>query len=305
MTVKTNNVVSTDWVKHVITFDCGGSIWLKCMAGVCNKCRQAQPHLSDSWCLACSAHEALGNEFRSVWGQPGSRAIATDIICSSLRQVRALRRFGVAVAVKTGSTPLEGASLHPSSKSSGAEPRETGTGPILTPAPHVKEEESQESESGSSEPEEPQESAKEEKKVTEDAAHKTTAAKSKAKQERSPVPRRRQEERARSDEGKERKKKRSPSSARSHEGRRHQVPEGPRSSRDHWRHPESERDRRHSHKKEKVDRRERKRYRPGHRGGSRHQKLEKGLEDPYRRFHLPQPDAFWDGQHANIYPAQW
>ena len=64
----------------------------------CHKCRQALPHESDSWCLGCSAVEALSLELRNIWGSPGSRAVATDIICSGLRQVRALRRLGVSGA---------------------------------------------------------------------------------------------------------------------------------------------------------------------------------------------------------------
>ena len=61
----------------------------------CHKCRQAVPHESDSWCLGCSAVEALSLELRNIWGSPGSRSVATDIVCSSLRQVRALRRLGL------------------------------------------------------------------------------------------------------------------------------------------------------------------------------------------------------------------
>eukprot|EP00435_Cladocopium_sp_Y103_P021324 s1676_g5.t1 len=63
---------------------------------MCNKCGQADPHLSDSWCLACTAHEAIGGELRLSWGLPGTHALATDILVSAVRQVRALRRLGIA-----------------------------------------------------------------------------------------------------------------------------------------------------------------------------------------------------------------
>ena len=283
----------------------GVAIWLNCMAGLCNKCGQTQPHLSDSWCLACAAHEALGAEIKSYWGQPGSRSIATDILCSSLRQIRALRRFGVAVAASAGSTPQEGASLHPRGKTSGAEPRESGSAPVLKPAPNVKEEESQESESESSETEAAPEKRDPGEKAEEETAHRTTAAKSKAKSDRSPVPRRRHEDRGKSEDTKDERSKRSRSSGKSRERKKQHFAEEPRPSRDHWRHPESDRKKSRSRKRSKAEKKERKRFRPGHRGGSRHQKFERGLEDPYRRFHLPHPGAFWDGQHASIYPAQW
>ena len=71
------------------------------MAVRCNKCGQDSPHLSDSWCLSCAAVEALAGDVRCAWGISGwhtSRAVATDIITSSVRQVRAIRRLGLAGA---------------------------------------------------------------------------------------------------------------------------------------------------------------------------------------------------------------
>ena len=72
-----------------------GSNW---MSLSCNRCKQAPPHLSDSWCLACTAVEALGAELQANWGQVGARAVAHDLLCSAVRQIRALRRISTAGA---------------------------------------------------------------------------------------------------------------------------------------------------------------------------------------------------------------
>lgn len=64
----------------------------------CNKCRQAARHQSDSWCLGCAAWEQVGAELSSSWNSPGARLIATDLLVSTLRQIRAVRRLGQAGA---------------------------------------------------------------------------------------------------------------------------------------------------------------------------------------------------------------
>ena len=78
----------------------------------CNKCRQWEPHLGDSWCLGCSAVEALNGE-RAGWGIGGSRQVAHDILTSAVRQLRALRRLGLATGAAQGAgsrrAPEEGA----------------------------------------------------------------------------------------------------------------------------------------------------------------------------------------------------
>ena len=66
------------------------------MSRRCNKCGQAAPYLSATWCLGCNVVEALTGELRLAWGLGGSRAVATDILVSATRQVRALRRLGIA-----------------------------------------------------------------------------------------------------------------------------------------------------------------------------------------------------------------
>lgn len=64
----------------------------------CNKCGQTEPHLGDSWCLGCAAVEALTGELRCAWGTQGTRLLAHDILSTAVRQIRAVRRLGIAGA---------------------------------------------------------------------------------------------------------------------------------------------------------------------------------------------------------------
>ena len=68
----------------------------------CNKCGQGDPHLSDSWCLACTSLEALNGELRLAWGSPGRASWL--LTCWSARSGRcapsgawALRALGESV----------------------------------------------------------------------------------------------------------------------------------------------------------------------------------------------------------------
>ena len=65
---------------------------------VCARCRRVSPSSGDTWCLACSAWEAIGNELSFSWCHPGLRAVATDLVVSAVRQVRALRVTRVTAA---------------------------------------------------------------------------------------------------------------------------------------------------------------------------------------------------------------
>ena len=99
----------------------------------CNKCGQSEPHLGDSWCLGCSAVEALAGELRCGWGAPGTRLLAHDILTTAVRQIRAVRRLGIAGAgrdrVRTPeragtpvAPPAERSSLPPPPKEAPREP---------------------------------------------------------------------------------------------------------------------------------------------------------------------------------------
>ena len=96
----------------------------------CNKCGEADAFSSDSWCLACCTHEELGLELRGHWGLTGSRALATDIVTSAVRQVRALRRFGLAGAAAERASSKEGAGI---SLASSVKPEVSSEAPVPDP----------------------------------------------------------------------------------------------------------------------------------------------------------------------------
>lgn len=52
----------------------------------------------DAWCLSCSSWEALGRELCVPWDSVGCRAVASDLIVNTTRQVRALRSLGAGLS---------------------------------------------------------------------------------------------------------------------------------------------------------------------------------------------------------------
>ena len=71
---------------------------------LCNKCRVNPPYQEDSWCLACSAVEALSSELRSRWELPSLREAAEESIISTARQVKSLRRLAIGLAAERAAT---------------------------------------------------------------------------------------------------------------------------------------------------------------------------------------------------------
>ena len=69
---------------------------------VCNRCRQVTAATGDSWCLTCSAWEALGRELSGHWDHQGCRSVAADLITNCVRQVRALRSLGAGISRAPG-----------------------------------------------------------------------------------------------------------------------------------------------------------------------------------------------------------
>eukprot|EP00438_Fugacium_kawagutii_P027134 Skav225197 [mRNA] locus=scaffold3065:266037:266804:+ [translate_table: standard] len=252
------------------------------MPPLCNKCKRGEAYQSDSWCLGCSAHEQLLAELRDQWGAGGTRAIATDLLVSTLRQVRALRRLGLAVragesrASTPAAPPADSAPCGSGRAPSGAEKKS----PAPSPKPEVKKEAAEQSSE--------EESYEEEDEEEEVDTHPTTAPKAKAtpgKEGSTGEHPHRDHGRDRSerDEGAARRRSRS---VRPY--RREELPRlRSRDRRDHHGH-------RHSHRE---DRPKKKRVRVGHRGGSKHQRTRRAEEDPYRRFHSRRPGSFWDQDH--------
>lgn len=65
---------------------------------VCAKCKQIPSAEGDSWCSGCSAWEFIGREISANWDLPGARLLASDILVSAARQVKALRSLSSGVA---------------------------------------------------------------------------------------------------------------------------------------------------------------------------------------------------------------
>eukprot|EP00438_Fugacium_kawagutii_P000234 Skav212279 [mRNA] locus=scaffold732:326080:334230:- [translate_table: standard] len=242
---------------------------------LCNKCQAAEPHGSDSWCLGCAAHEQIAVELKGAWPQPGLRVIASDLVASCLRQIRALKRVSLAVGAGSarppepaGPPPGYSAAPPPERERSRAPPREEREGVRN----FVKQEEEENEEASGSASGDYEEEEEEEEP--------TTSAKSKP---RPPSPQPRHHEGGSSGHRKEDRHERSKS-----RGARSELPRLRSRDREHREHRRTSGKRHHEG---------RKRHRPHHRGGSKHQKLHKAGSDPYRRFHHQQPGSFWDQDH--------
>ena len=247
--------------------------------------------------------EALSAELRNIWGSPGSRSVATDVVVSGLRQVRALRRLGLggagislasqqAAGVTPGSLPPPEPAVPPRT----VEPPQAASG--VPGTQKVKEERREESEES------------EEEHSTEESEHVGACAKSKA-EPAPPLPRRKSrggdtgektehpEEKEKSDR-KDREKRSRTRSRRRHRHRSQEEQkesntekkERARGSRAQassaWgRRPGAE-ETEHRVRESRGGRRK------PHRGGTRHQRLYRAAEDPYKRFHQRRPEGYWD-----------
>ena len=273
----------------------------------CNRCKQGAPHLGDSWCLACSAHEAIAGELRTSWGSPGARLVATDVLTSAVRQIRALRRLshagagvarasGASIGAGGGQASVEKPALEgPASREPPAgEERSRGSGREVD----VKKEEPDPGDEDSSEYTDGEETEGGEETVG-------AAPKSKASPpERCPVPRRKSgsvPEPALPPAGHGRDRERSHHrSARRESPRRHRSRSGDRGHGHRRRHSrDREADRRHPEEGEEPSKRGKKRKkRPHHRGGGKHQRLWRAESNPYAQYHYKHPGTYWDQDPA-------
>lgn len=277
------------------------------MALTCQKCRQAVPHESDSWCLGCSAAEALTAELRNSWGSQGSRALATDLVVSGLRQVRALRRLGLAAG---SGRAVRGQDA--------AEGRETPRGSLPPPEPAVGPRSSLRS-GGQGDPPAPaevkREELEEEESESEASAEESPCTGAFPKSKAEPLPRRRTSEGGRTEPGVEeassRIGRREDASDPAHKQAKEEARgRGDRQRGESLNRREAEVARDRKDKKERSRSRKRKsstgghhqhRGEPGqrkkkrsHRAGSKHQRLYRAAENPYKRFHHRRPDGYWD-----------
>lgn len=259
----------------------------------CARCRRSAPAGGDTWCLACSAWEALGNELSFAWSHPGLRAVATDLVVSAVRQVRALRVTrgdsstpraappaavppvpGPRVAERTGSVPAGGNSgpereRSPLPRSSGRG-RDTGGGP---PAPAVEE-------SSEAEDEEEESEAESEKTLllapnTRGESNQGLASKS------APSVPPEQVAGVKTEVTEERADRAAGGSA---------EPIARRHRRRH--HHEGDREKKSS-KRDGEGRKSRKKRNPKHRAGRKHKRLYRAEQDPYVKLHRTLDDSHY------------
>ena len=73
------------------------------MSSKCAKCKLADPASSGTWCLGCSAWEAIERELTGKWSGPaGLRTIAENLVVSAAREIRALRALSAGLGRAQG-----------------------------------------------------------------------------------------------------------------------------------------------------------------------------------------------------------
>ena len=237
----------------------------------CNRCKQGAPLPGDTWCLACSAWEAVGRDLAGHWDCAGSRAVATDLLVNCVRQVRALRNLGAGISRASGSRAVADQS------------RATGSEPSPSTRKEASDHQSSRARSAlprkSSAPPPP----KVEKSETEDEGEEEESEES--QEEEPPLPGARslpKDWRNQPGEGVERGEK--PRSSRHSSHRKESTGRGegkPGRSGHHreGRHRERDRDRTRSGKR---------------RGGRKHQRLDRLAHNPELPVHRKQSDKFWE-----------
>lgn len=231
-------------------------------------------------------------------GLARNAAAGNDICVTAVRQIRALRRLGIAGAGKgRAASPRKGAEKGRASLDN-PEPRTSGSVLEPPPAPAAERREAERREGGHSgsvkrEPVEEESEyeyseGEEEEDRTKDEEIGLTAAPKAApdRGERSELPRRRDtEHRSRhssADRSRAERSEREHHRERSH----HREREERRRSRS--------RRRGHGSRRDHGDGERGKRKRRRHRAGTRHKRLWRAEQNPFQRFHHKQPDSFWD-----------
>lgn len=224
---------------------------------VCSKCRQVEALEGDTWCLGCGAWEALGRELTGHWSLPGARVLASDLVVSCTRQVRAIRGFSAELAQQaaksTGAGESRASETDPSwttaAKSTPKPPGGNRPLPPPPPAPRCKTEDSYDEDEDEDESEDSEEEGEPSGPVTPLASG----------ERRPPEP------------------DHPPSGRHSHHPRSSRGSEKGRDS--HRQH--RDRERRSDHHGSG----QRKRKRGGHRGGRKHKRLQRLVDNPHLAVH--------------------
>lgn len=224
----------------------------------CNKCRQTAPWEQDSWCLGCSGLETLQTELSASWKHSAFRAAAHDVIVGAVRSVRTLRSLSSSChsADRSRAAVEAHRSVVSAAPARAPESPERGRTRLPTPPPPPDRVKAQEETSEEDVEEEEEEDKAQDEEVT-------GACPKRDPSRKPPEP------------------SHPPPQDRVHQDR----PELPRSHRSG-----TKEEHRSGKKKRKGD------HRRGSRGGGKHQRTYRQLEDPLIRVHRRPPASFWESE---------
>ncbi len=69
----------------------------------CNKCRQTPAREGDTWCLSCSAWETIGVALTSRWASAGLRGSAAEAVVGTARLLKSLRNVDAGLLARAKS----------------------------------------------------------------------------------------------------------------------------------------------------------------------------------------------------------
>ena len=241
------------------------------MGEPCRKCKAWRPLPGDTWCVACSAWETIGLELVGAWSGPaGLRSIANDLVLGCAPEVRALRAVGAGL----GRAPAA------------SDARASAAGSGRAPSPSAP------STAAKVKPEEPPASEYTYEEESEEETNPKAIDKRPALVRKTPPPaacESRGEDRSSRGEGVKEE--------RLSEDRRERKEERSRGKRSR---EEEEREEKRKGGKEKKDKsgkdKEKKKGKRRRRGGRKHQRLHRLVEDPYRPHHRKLSSAFLEGR---------
>ena len=225
---------------------------------VCAKCKQVPSSEGDSWCSGCSAWEFIGREITASWDVQGARVLASDILVSAARQIKALRSLSSGLTREPSVTATAGGTRAVSDTSEAQrDRREVSPRRRSIPPPPAKEEEFSDAN--------PEESGEEEsdRDVTPEVERPKYNSSRRPPEPEGPPPSRHH------------------SSGEAGTSRAHRAPDYREGSR-------RDRGEERSGKKRRKS--------SGHRGGRKHQRLARLAADPFLRVHRKPPSSFWELQ---------
>lgn len=256
----------------------------------CAKCRNCPAAEGDSWCLGCTGWEAVGRELTAAWDSSGARRLASDLVVSCCRQVRALR--SVTAGLSREVAQPSGAGLRPARGSSRPAPEQERRERSRPRVPEPDIPPRSRARSGVPEPPDPpraRERVRSDERIE-------------PKREEHSGPEEEEQEESEEEEEEERRRRRTPEKSPHHrpvkDDRPRSPPEGDLgqglkplgvklSRGGESRHRDRSRDRRRD--------REGRSTKGGHRrGGRKHKKLYRLAENPFLRVHRAPGRSFWD-----------